>query len=127
MEQIKGSDFAAHLLGLGVGEVVAIPGFFFAVVLVKKVNFLAGRQKHLRVLPQLAMQRRSSAFLGAEAEEVRQEGCHSAGMDNWQHFGRGSAVERLHGVKSGAHRPEAICSHVKINLCHPDPCSSSTR
>ena len=71
MEQIRGRDLFAGLVRFGVREVVSVPAFSCVVVLIKEMNFLAGRQINVRVLLQQAMQRGCSTFLGAEAKEVR--------------------------------------------------------
>ena len=116
VEQIKGRDFSARLVGFGVREVVSVPAFSCVVVLIEEMNFLAGRQINVRVLFQQAMQCGGAPFLGAETEELRKRGCHSADVAGWRHCAGGAGAERLHGVKSGSQRPKAICPHVKIEL-----------
>ena len=71
VEQIKWRYLTARLLGLGVREVVPVPAFPCIVILIKKMNFLAGRQINVWVLPQRMMQCCGATFLGAESEELR--------------------------------------------------------
>jgi hypothetical protein len=51
--------------------VVPVPAVPCVVVLIKEMNFLAGRQINVRVLLQQAMQCCGATFLGAETEELR--------------------------------------------------------
>ena len=114
VEQVKGSYLTTCLVGFGVREVVSVPVVSCFVVQIEEMNFLAGRQINVRVLFQQAMQCGGAAFLGAETEELREGGCHSADVAGWRHCAAGAEPERLHGVKSGSQGLKAICPHVKI-------------